>query len=334
MMRNERLSIWKIRIVAAALALVATLIVQPAWASGEGTPGYVLDVPLSSPNGTDFEGSITTPGPHLVVLMASLDIGEIPTQWGALNLGLPLLMQVIAFTDSTGYRRFSCPICDENLIGAMFYLQFLGVDMTDPSKGGVSNLTSFTISDGFCSGDFSTFTPGGWGTECNGQNPGCIRDEYFSAIFPAGVIIGDPDGPDGDDEYALLFTSSKAVENFLPAGEEPEILDTDQTDPLVSSAGTFAGHLLAAKLNVAFDAAGVLPKGSSTLLGDLIYVDCVDEDLLGLSVNEVIDISDKVISGAMAPPAGVDVTDLKDALDALNNNFPEGEPDKGCLGYP
>ncbi|MHC4946350.1 MAG: hypothetical protein ACYTG7_25325 [Planctomycetota bacterium] len=154
MMRNERLSILNIRTFAAGLALVATVIVQPAWASGEGTPGYVLDVPMASPNGTDFEGSITTPGPHLVVLMASLDIGEIPTQWGTLNLGLPLLMQVIAFTDSTGYRRFSCPICDENLIGAMFYLQFLGVDVTDPSKGGISNMTSFTILDGFCYGVF------------------------------------------------------------------------------------------------------------------------------------------------------------------------------------
>lgn len=36
----------------------------------------------------------------------------------------------------------------------------------------------------------------------------------------------------------------------------------------------------------------------------------------------------------MDPPAGVSVEDLKDALDALNNNFPDGEPDKGCLGHP
>ena len=48
--------------------------------------------------------------------------------------------------------------------------------------------TSFGQTQG-CLGQFTTFSQGGYGTNCNGNNPGCYRDAHFDAAFP-----DDPNG--------------------------------------------------------------------------------------------------------------------------------------------
>ena len=99
-------------------------------------------------------------------------------------------------------------------------------------------------------------------------------------------------------------------------------LTADQTDPAVTSSGVFGGQLVAATLNVAYDAAGI---GKCTLtgtcsfphppgtLGTLVYVCDVNPLLLGLSVNDVIALANIAISGG-GTPAGVSISDLSDAL--------------------
>ncbi len=66
----------------------------------------------------------------------------------------------------------------------------------------------------------------------------------------------------------------------------------------------------------------------------LVYADgCVDDDLVGLSVNDVIALANTAISGG-GTPAGVTIGDLSDALAVLNENFVDCDTDGGCLEQP
>lgn len=51
---------------------------------------------------------------------------------------------------------------------------------------------------------FVTYTQGGWGSPSN-STPGKIRDNYFSTVFPGGLIVG--------SNYKLTLTSATAVKN-------------------------------------------------------------------------------------------------------------------------
>ena len=182
--------------------------------------------------------------------------------------------------------------------------------------------------------DFCTQTQGGWGSTPAGNNPGACLHASFGALFPSGLVIGDSDGPDADGCYAILLTNAQAVTDFLPTGGAPATLTGDLTDPLSSSAGVFAGQLIAATINVAFSASAETCPGRDfpVGLGDLTYkAGCVDANLVGLSVNEVIAIANGVISGCSSPPAGVTISDLSDALATLNENFVDCDANNGCL---
>jgi hypothetical protein len=197
-------------------------------------------------------------------------------------------------------------------------------------------MVEVSVIDGLCDGDMIGFTQGGWGTVCSGGNPGCRRDAWFPTVFPNGVVIGDSDGIDGDKCYAVRFTSSAAVERFLPAGKTPSILKADATNPASSAAGVFAGQLLAAKLNVGFDDAGAFDEDKARddlKLGDLVFVGGVDADLIGWTVRDLIDLADEAIRGAFGK-SGIDldgdgsadvvIADLSTALDVFNNEFGDG----------
>jgi hypothetical protein len=182
-----------------------------------------------------------------------------------------------------------------------------------------------------------TQTNGGWGSACSGNNTGCLRDDHFDDVFPGGLVVGDPDGPDADGLYALELTSTSAVEDLLPEGGSPAALTADETDPSSTSSNVFGGQLVAATLNVEFDAAGFRKSGApgAGVLGTLLYLeDCeVDTDLVGLSVNEVLDLANTAISGG-GTPAGVTIDDLNEALSVLNENFVDCDTDEGCLTLP
>jgi hypothetical protein len=190
---------------------------------------------------------------------------------------------------------------------------------------------------------FCTQTQGGWGNGCHGHNPGCLRDMYFDLAFPNGLVVGDADGVDGDDRYALVLSSSQAVEDFLPNGGPPSALTQDTTDPGSTPAGVFAAQLVAATLNVGFDAEGVglctltnscdFPNPPGTM-ATLVYVDgCVADGLVGLSVAEVLALANEAISGGDLP-AGVSYSNLSDALTVLNEEFDDCGTGSGCLALP
>jgi len=237
-----------------------------------------------------------------------------------------------------------CPPCEATVTNVA------ELECADGAEGLVEGSPAGASFDVICFPDenppmkFCSQTQGGWGTDnCNGNNTACLREAYFDELFPNGLVVGDPDGIDGDGSAAILLTSSDAVADLLPTGGPSGILTADLTDPQTTSAGVFAGQLVAATLNVAYDAAGY---GKCTLTGDcdftyppgtlgtLVYVEgCVADGLAGWSVNEVIAAANVAISGG-GTPTGVSISDLSDALATLNENFVDCDTNIGCLALP
>jgi len=322
------------------LASVCSLLsFSPPARAGDCDGDRGIELTISEEIGIGEKAEICLKGPSngLALFMVSLGDGPTRTAYGDLCLDFPLVFHLIVPLDRKGENCFECGVpCNDRLIGLLFFSQFITCNPLHGRSNGASTL----ITDGICDGEYCSFTQGGFGQGCHGNNVGCLRDEHFDEVFPNGLVLGDGDGDDDDDAFALVLTSARAVEDFLPAGGQPGALDQDLVDPLNSSAGVLAGQLAAAKLNVGFSAAGFFDGDGQ--LGDLVYVKCVDDDLIGLSVSEVIDLADVLISGQAGDGLDLDgdgkddvsFSDLSDALTALNENFHECSGNNGCLDLP
>jgi hypothetical protein len=177
-------------------------------------------------------------------------------------------------------------------------------------------------------GAFCTYTQGGWGGTCHGNNASCLRDSSFAGAFPNGLIIGDvtQNPPDGAvaSPWEALWTSAAAIEAYLPAGSTSAALGSDSTDATSTGAGVLGGQLVAAKLDVA-----ILNGGLAQL--HFLPGGCVNPTLEGLTVAQVITLADQAVAG-LGLPAGVGFDDLNEALTAVNQNFDGCTVNVGCLG--
>jgi hypothetical protein len=178
---------------------------------------------------------------------------------------------------------------------------------------------------GISPGDFRTQTPGGWGTEPQGDNPGALLEANFGTVFPTGLRIG--------SGYQVLLTRPEAVRNLLPTGGTPGMLTQNATDPTSTSAGVFMGQVTALTINAAFSAAGVMPQKDSRPVGDLIVA---QGPFAGESVADLLRLAHRVIGGDPSGlrPFGASLSDLNDALASINENFVDGEVNRGYLRRP
>jgi len=311
-----------------------------------GTPGYVLDLPDTVALGTSFDVCFEAPGGSLVFIVVSSSSGPLNTKFGTLCVGIPFITLWPLDMPAEGALCLRHDAgCDEALVGFTGYFQFVALG-PNPGQYGISNSQCLTaVAGGACTPQYATYTQGGWGAKCNGNNVACLRDAEFDNVFPGELILGDPDGDDADGIFALVLTDSQAVENFLPDGTTPEALAGDEVDPVNSSAGVLAGQLTAAKLNVGFDDADLfdsLKDPAAGDLGDLIFVAGVADALIGESVRDVIALADKAISGEEQEPFDVDgdlvgdvsFSDISTALDVENSNFDNGNQNNGNLAEP
>ncbi len=173
-------------------------------------------------------------------------------------------------------------------------------------------------------GIYRTQTQGGWSNDCHGNNPGCVRDTYFPTVFPSGLLVG--------GNYTILLMTSQAVVDFLPAGGTSAMLTSNHTNPTSTEAGVFAGQVVSLAISLGFSDAGVPGFGD---LGSLYIPTGVHTPygaFAGYTVNEVFAIANIVLGGDMtALPDGISVSDLNDVVDAINNNFDDGEHSDGYL---
>ena len=170
---------------------------------------------------------------------------------------------------------------------------------------------------------YITYTQGGWGSTPSGGNPGALLAANFATVYPQGVMIG--------GTHTLTFTSAKAIETFLPAGGTSKTLTASAVDPTKSTAGVFAGQLLALQLAVDFSEAGVLQSG----LGAMVMK---SGSMAGKSVNEILTIANQVLGGNTSVlPSGMSISGLSSLLESIIMNYHEGV-DRGGLacgsGYP
>jgi uncharacterized repeat protein (TIGR01451 family) len=161
---------------------------------------------------------------------------------------------------------------------------------------------------------FRTQTQGGWGSSPSGNNPGAFLAQHFNSVFGAsGVTIG--------GYKKLTFTSSTAVRNFLPQGGSPNKLTSTGTNVTSSSAGVFAGQVLALQISVAMSEAGKTTEG----LADL---EVKSGPLAGKTVGEVLELANKALGGKSV---GISITTLNSVVDSINQNFVDGVVNKGYL---
>jgi len=163
-------------------------------------------------------------------------------------------------------------------------------------------------------GDFRTQTQGGWGTTAKGNNPGSYRDANFANAFPNGLTIGDAGG------MSVTFTTSEAVQAFLPAGGTAAPLTETATDPSETGAGVLAGQVTALSLSVGFDAADPAFSSSATPLASLVVADPASP-CANMTVQQVLDEANLVLAGL---PSMLTPSQANDCVSKINENFVDG----------
>lgn len=158
-------------------------------------------------------------------------------------------------------------------------------------------------------GDFRTQTQGGWGTNCNGNNPGCYRDANFASCFPNGLVVG--------CNFTLTLTSSAAVASLLPEGGQPSALSSNLVDP-GNTGSVLTGQIVALTLSVGFDQCDPNFGSSNTLLGDLIIATGTFQ---GWTVNQLLAEANIVYGGC---PSNYSASQINAALSSINQNFVDG----------
>ena len=167
---------------------------------------------------------------------------------------------------------------------------------------------------------YTTYTQGGWGAPPHGNNPGTLLANNLASIYgSAGLVIG--------DIYTVKCTTAVAVQNFLPAGTSPGVLQTSYINPTGDTgAGVLAGQTMALKLNVDFSNAGFTASGLANLKV------AAGNKLAGYTVAQVLMLANKVMGGSPGVlPSGCSISDLNDLVDRINNNFDGGAQNLGLL---
>ena len=169
-----------------------------------------------------------------------------------------------------------------------------------------------------CTG-FTTFTIGGWGTQCNGGNPGCYRDANFNEAFPDGLTIG-------GTANSLTLTSSAAVEEFLPSGTQARALNAGtMVDPGGSYKNVLAGQLVALTLAVGFDAYDPNFSSNTQSFGSLVITSGTFE---GMTVTDFLALANTAIGGTQT---GYSLSDFNATASAINENYVGGTTNQGFL---
>jgi hypothetical protein len=167
-----------------------------------------------------------------------------------------------------------------------------------------------------------TYTCNGWNATPHNANPGGILGKNYSTCYPNGqVVIGGV----STHGYTLTFTNATAVQNFVLQGGASGVLSHSDTNPTGSAAGSFAGDVLALRLNIDYSAAGITGVG-------LANRTVVQGPLWGYTVQEVMDLANAVLGGqTWQLPRGMGVSDLDAIVANINSNYENGAIDNGYL---
>jgi hypothetical protein len=163
---------------------------------------------------------------------------------------------------------------------------------------------------GFVQGQYCGYTQGGWGAAPHGNNVGQILASYFTAVYTSGVAVGSP--------FSMTFQAASDVEAYLPAGGTPGQLTGNLANPTSSSAGVFGGQVLALRLNVDLNDAGII-DGTKGSISSLVLTG-TGGSLDGKTIAQILTAAETALGGGTVP-SGYTVSTLSSLIDLLNQAF-------------
>lgn len=159
---------------------------------------------------------------------------------------------------------------------------------------------------------FTTYSKGGWGQGAHGNNVGALRDQYFDQVYPTNFVIG--------GNFKITFSASSDVENYLPGGGGPAVLDENWTNPVKNDKlGNMADQIIAARLNRDYNEAGFLGVNPNFSLGELVFR---DGDFANISVNDFLEMAEIALGGGNMN--GFTPSQFSDAAENIILSFHEG----------
>lgn len=167
-----------------------------------------------------------------------------------------------------------------------------------------------------------TQTPGGWGAEPNGNNPGTYLHANFGDAFPGGLAVGCYPG-----DFYVRVTSAQAITNLLPTGGKAAVLTQNYTNPAVVK-NVLVGHLIALTLSVGFDANDADFGQGGVNLEDMVINSGVFQ---GWSVSSFLAEANKILGGCSSD---YKIEDVLTTATAINENYVDGKVDNGYLVCP
>lgn len=170
-------------------------------------------------------------------------------------------------------------------------------------------------------GQLRTQSQGGWGTSPHGNNPGTYLYAHFDEAFPAGVVIG------CTPNYSITLSSKEAVTNFLPAGGKAAKLTKNYTNPS-GFKNVLAAQLVALTLSVGFDDADDAFGEAGMKLGDMLIK---SGTFAGFTVRDFLEQANYTLGGC---GSNFTIQQVLDASAAINENYLDGNTDKGFLVCP
>lgn len=184
-----------------------------------------------------------------------------------------------------------------------------------------SSSTSTARIESTC-GQLRTYTQGGWGASPAGNNPGTYLHANFSNAFADGLTVGC-----APDNFYLRLSSAQAVTNLLPAGGKASALTAIANNP-ASLKNVLVGQIVALKLSVGFDMYDANFGESAVPLGAMIIG---SGPFKGVPVFQFLSIAEQVLGGCNTQ---FTPTQVNDAAAAINENYDNGNTNKGFLVCP
>lgn len=163
---------------------------------------------------------------------------------------------------------------------------------------------------GWSNGDMRTATQDVWGDSVT--TDGATLQANFDTIYPNDLTVGEP--------FTLTLTESGKVFSFLPTLGTAASLNGSISDPQTTSAGEFAGQVVALRLNVDFSSV----FGNSVDFGSLLICNVASQPSLnGQSINQFLATANHLLGGGSAT---IDSSTANAVARFLNGAFVDGVP--------
>jgi hypothetical protein len=156
-------------------------------------------------------------------------------------------------------------------------------------------------------GQFCTYTMGGWGAVPHGGNPASKLAANFAAGFPNGVFVGT------SPSFNMTFTTAQAIQDYLPAGGTSGALTTNLVNPTSTSAGNFGGQVTALALAVGLSGTGPFPAGLGSVM--------LNTSQGPMSIGQILSTANTLLGGGTVD--GWSIGDMQALATNINEGFDE-----------